>query len=114
MGEVEIYRTGLCASKLHYSFLKVFFFPFKIYNIFLDFVLCTMFQIPFKMTHCVTNGWHLKLTWHFHIYTNERNLQDVIAYNLTFSNSNKTRASILFFLYKLSEQDFYSHKKNQL
>lgn len=26
MGEVEIYRTGLCASKLHYSFLKVFFF----------------------------------------------------------------------------------------
>jgi len=41
-----------------------------------------MFQIPFKMTHCITNGWHFKPMWHFHIYTNERNLQDVIAYNL--------------------------------
>lgn len=84
MGEVQIYWTGLCASKWHYSALKVFFFffPFKIYNIFLDFFfLCMMFQIPFKMTHCITNGWHFKPTWHFHIYTNGRNVQDVVAYN---------------------------------
>lgn len=37
MGEVQIYWTGLCASKWHYSALKLFFFPFKIYNILLDF-----------------------------------------------------------------------------
>lgn len=67
----DIPDRTLCFKITLFIFKSLLFSPFKIYNIFLDFFLCMMFRIPFKMTHCITNGWHLKPMWHLHIYTNE-------------------------------------------
>lgn len=115
--DVDILDWTLCFKITLFIFSSLGSFLLRFHNTFLVWgvFLCMMFQIPFPMTHCITNGWHLRPTWHFHIYTNEEIYMTQQHTILTFSNSNKTRAAIgIFFCTNYQNKTFIHIKKSAL